>query len=126
MTGLTPGTAGAQFAPDSITIDPAGRIGSDGSLTLTGTYRCWSSASGPVIIGSKVLQGAARAEPEGSAARCDGRVRTWRGVDRDGAGFRPGAAQGEVTLLRLDTSGGFVPFPVLLDNHRAELTLRRS
>lgn len=126
-TALLPGSAGAQFAPDTITIAPAGRIAADGTLTLSGTYRCSSLRSGPVLIAAKALQGDARAEADGALAVCDDRVHTWSESAEPNAALAPGAAHGEATLLELNRSHGFIPLvPVVLNSDSAQLTLRRG
>lgn len=123
VTVLTPTSAGAQFAPDAVTIDQTGQIASDGTLTLTGTYRCSSLRPGPVFVGSKVSQGGAQAGVGGTRATCDGREHAWRNTGRAMEDFEPGAAAGEATLLVLDTSRGFIPVPVVLDRDQRELIL---
>ncbi|MER5767290.1 DUF6299 family protein [Streptomyces sp. NPDC001985] len=126
ITGLTPGSAGAQFAPDTITITPQGRIAQDGTLTLSGTYRCSSLRSGPVLIGSNAVQGSARAEIDGALATCDDRTHTWRETTDPSGAFTPGSARGEAVLIELDSSNGFVPLPVILNTARSEITLSRG
>ncbi|MFI1887977.1 DUF6299 family protein [Streptomyces jumonjinensis] len=125
--GLVSGSASAQFAPDTITIAPTGRIAQDGAITLSGTYRCSSlrSRSGPVLIGSHAAQGDARAEIDGLQATCDDRVHTWRETARGLRPLTPGTARGEATLIHLDSSNGFVPFPVILNADSTDLTLRK-
>ncbi|MFI6288312.1 DUF6299 family protein [Streptomyces sp. NPDC051018] len=123
--GPLAGTAGAQFAADTVTIDPGGRIDGAGAVTLTGAYRCSPPRAGTVLIGSAVVQGDSRADLEGSVAICDGRVHGWRGSGSAGKALRPGPARGEVTLLELDTSRG-LPFPVMLGTGRGEVTLHRG
>ncbi|MEU9607068.1 DUF6299 family protein [Streptomyces sp. NPDC048057] len=124
-TGLTPGTASAQFAPDTITVDPVGRLAKDGAVTLTGTYRCSSLRSGTVLIGVKALQGGTRADTDGTVAVCDDRVRTWRSSGRAHSGaFVPGRARGEAAMVELDFSRG-LPLPHVLTQGQGDLTLRR-
>ncbi|MGW6462229.1 DUF6299 family protein [Streptomyces sp. NPDC055078] len=120
------GAAQARFGPDSVTIDPTGRIAKNGVITLSGSYRCSSPGSGPVLIGARAVQGDARADADGAVARCDGRVHTWRESGRGKGTFVVGGARGEATLLRLDTSRSFVPLPVILGSDRTELKLRRN
>lgn len=126
MTVLTPGSAGAHFGPDAVTIGQTGQIAPDGTLTLTGTYRCSSLRSGPVFVGSKVSQGGAQAGIGGTRAMCDGREHVWRNTGHATGDFGPGAAAGEATLLLLDTSRGFIPIPVVLGVDRRELHLSQG
>ncbi|MET7617745.1 DUF6299 family protein [Streptomyces sp. NPDC005408] len=121
-TALTPGSATAQFGPDTVALDPSGQVSADGTVTLTGTYRC-SSRSGPVFVGSKVIQGATKADVGGTIATCDGQDHTWLNTARTSGGFTAAAAQGEATLLQLNSSGGLIPIPVILSADQRELTL---
>ncbi|MFH8619420.1 DUF6299 family protein [Streptomyces sp. NPDC017979] len=124
-TGLTPGTASAQFAPDTLTVDSVGRLAEDGVVTLTGTYRCSSLRTDPVLIGVKALQGSTRADTGGAAATCDDRVHTWSSSGRPHSGaFAPGSARGEAAMIELDLSGG-LPLPHVITYGEKELTLRR-
>ncbi|MEU5976985.1 DUF6299 family protein [Streptomyces sp. NPDC047315] len=124
-TGLTPGTASAQFAPDTITVDPVARLAKDGAVTLTGTYRCSSLRSGPVLIGVKALQAGTRADTDGTIATCDDRVHSWTSSGRANSGaFVPGAARGEAAMVELDLSRG-LPIPHVITYGENALTLRR-
>ncbi|GLF97064.1 DUF6299 family protein [Streptomyces yaizuensis] len=122
---VVPGSASAQFAPDTISIAPAAGIAADGSLTLSGTYRCFRH-SGAVLIGAKALQRDARAEFDGDMAVCDGRAHNWSGTAPATGTFETGAARGEAVLIHLDSSQGFVPLPVIVDTHTADLELHRG
>lgn len=75
-----------------MTVDPVGRIAADGTVTLSGAYRCQSS-SGPVFASSSVSQGVSttRYGIGGTRAVCDGALHrcpvTWAplvAVVRDG------------------------------------------
>ncbi|MEO3974741.1 DUF6299 family protein [Streptomyces sp. CAU 1734] len=123
--GLLPGTASAQFTPDTVTIAPAGRIARDGTLTLSGTYRCSSLRSGVVLIGAEATQGKKRAGTDGTVATCDNRVHSWRNSGHPLKKFSTGGADGRATLIELDTSHGLIPLPVILNSHSRRLTLGR-
>ncbi|MFH9013501.1 DUF6299 family protein [Streptomyces sp. NPDC017943] len=107
----TPGTASAAVA-DSVTVDAIGRIAADGTVTLTGTYRC-ASASGPVFVSSSVSQGVSttRHGIGGTRAVCDGAEHRWANTGRPMPGsLVPGAARVEATLMELRLLGG-LPLP---------------
>ncbi|MGW1539839.1 DUF6299 family protein [Streptomyces sp. NPDC002309] len=108
----TSAAAGTKDSTDSITVDSAGRIGPDGSITLTGTYRC-ASSSGPVFISSSITQAdpAVRYGIGGSRAECDGKEHRWAntGKPRDHV-LEKGTAQVEATLMELRLQGG-LPLP---------------
>lgn len=124
-TVLTPTAAGAHFAPDEVTIDPTGQIAPDGTLTLSGTYRCSRGHSGPVLIGSQVIQKDARAGIGGTAAICDGQEHTWANTGSTFGAIAPGTGAGEATLVELEPSSGLPPVAVVLDRDVHEMTLHR-
>lgn len=126
MTVLTPGSAGARFAPDVVTIDPIGKVAPDGTLTLTGTYQCSVSRSEPVFVGSKVVQNGAQANVGGTVATCDGREHIWSNTGAAAGAFRTGLAVGEATLLALESSGGLVPSLVVVATDYRGLSLLRG
>src|SRR4051812_40167833 len=72
------GPAGAGSS-ETATVDPTGRIASDGMLTLSGSYRC-TAGTGPVFVSSSVSQSDPRVQHSigGSAAQCDGAEHHWR------------------------------------------------
>lgn len=123
-TGLSPTSAAAQSGLDSVTINSTGQVTEDGTITLSGTYRCSTNRPGPVFIGSKVTQGDARADVGGTLATCDGRNHTWRNSGQTDAEFVAAAARGEATLLQLDFSGGLIPFPRVLGTDQRDLKLQ--
>ncbi|WDV55113.1 DUF6299 family protein [Streptomyces coeruleorubidus] len=113
LTGATAATATAAPAShEAVTVDTVGRIAADGTVTLSGTYRCQSS-SGPVFVSSSVSQGASisRYGIGGTRAVCDGAEHRWvnTGRPRPGA-LVPGAARVEATLVELRTFSG-LPLP---------------
>ncbi|MEV7994764.1 DUF6299 family protein [Streptomyces sp. NPDC086077] len=118
LLAVVPATPAAADTKESITVDTAGRIGPDGSVTLTGTYRC-ADSSGPVFISSSITQ----ADPSvrygigGSRAVCDGKEHRWQntGKPRNHV-LKKGSAQVEATLMELRLQGG-LPLP---DFHAAQ------
>ncbi|MFM9444704.1 DUF6299 family protein [Streptomyces acidiscabies] len=103
----------AQADPyETVTVDPVGRIAADGTVTLSGTYRCLGS-EGPVFVSSSVNQdsGDVRHGIGGTAARCDGAEHTWENTGRPSpSSLTPGAARVEATLMELAPEGG-LPLP---------------
>lgn len=90
-----------------ITIDPVGRIAPDGTVTLSGTYRC-TGGTGPVFVSSSVSQSDARLKHGvgGSTARCDGAEHRWENSGKVTAGaLKAGTARVEATLTELRPSG---------------------
>lgn len=102
-----PSAAASAEPTESVTVDTKGRIASDGTVTLSGTYRCLD-ATGRVFIGSSVSQ----AEPTvhhgigGTRAVCDGKVHRWENSGRvSSETLKAGRAHVEATVIELRPSG---------------------
>ncbi|MEV5320293.1 DUF6299 family protein [Streptomyces sp. NPDC052687] len=107
--GVTPAVAEPS---ETVTVDPLARIAADGTVTLSGTYRC-TGGSGPVFVGSSLVQSspgkAVRHGIGGTRAVCDGTLRQWVNTGRTlGDTLTAGPARAEATLVELDTSGGLL------------------
>ncbi|MEV5144889.1 DUF6299 family protein [Streptomyces sp. NPDC052727] len=90
-----------------ITIDTLGRIAPDGTVTLSGTYRC-TGGTGPVFVSTSVSQSEARPlhAVGGSTARCDGAEHRWENSGKVTAGaLKAGTARVEATLTELRPPG---------------------
>ncbi|CAL9405409.1 hypothetical protein C1708_07910 [Streptomyces sp. DH-12] len=120
-----PSAAVAPSAPaEYVTVDPEGTIAADGTVTLTGAYRC-VAGTGPVYVSSSVNQ----STPDvtygigGSVAVCDGEEHRWqnRGKAPQNA-LTAGPARVEATLLELRGSGLLViPVPHAVSRHDVTL-----
>ncbi|MFH8973788.1 DUF6299 family protein [Streptomyces sp. NPDC017890] len=114
----------ARHVTESLTVDPTGRIAADGTVTLSGTYRC-TAATGLVFVGSSVSQGdsSVRYGIGGSLAVCDGQEHRWVNTDTTSANaLKPGAAYAEATLLELRSMGG-LPLPIFRARQGQNVTL---
>ncbi|GGR60059.1 DUF6299 family protein [Streptomyces roseolus] len=110
---------------DFLTVDPAGLLGADGTVTLSGTYRCLDDSAGPVLIGSTLRQQDRSAAIGGSRAVCDGLLRTWThtAVVKDPA-YQPGEARVEGSLVQLIPTGELgLPTPAFLARQESRVTL---
>lgn len=108
---------------ETVTIDPTGHVAPDGTLTLSGTYRCLGG-NGPVFVSSSLQQGDSpvRKGVGGTVAICDGADHTWTNTDKtDPARYRPGPARVEATLMEL--SGGGLPLPRFHAVRQQDITL---
>ena len=120
-----PSATAAPSAPaEYVTVDPEGRIAADGTVTLTGTYRC-TAGEAPVYVSSSVSQ----SEPNvkygigGSVAKCDGEEHRWQnsGKAADDA-LTAGPVKVEATLLELRASGILLlPVPHAVSHHDVTL-----
>ncbi|MFD9792505.1 DUF6299 family protein [Streptomyces sp. NPDC059070] len=111
----------------AVTADTVGTVAPDGTVTLSGTYRCTLTAPGPVFISSSVRVGNVRYGIGGTAANCDGAEHTWTNHDRPGFGGRvtPGPAEVDATLVQLDGRGG-LPLPSVVASDRHDVDLRST
>ncbi|MFE0471609.1 DUF6299 family protein [Streptomyces sp. NPDC058947] len=112
---------------ESVTVDAVGRIAADGTVTLSGTYRC-ASSSGPVFVSSSVSQGVSttRYGVGGTRAVCDGAVHRWVNTGRPAPGVLvPGAAHVEATLMELRTFG-LLPLPAFHAASKQDVTLAQG
>ncbi|MFF4158413.1 DUF6299 family protein [Streptomyces sp. NPDC001678] len=111
----------AQAAPaprstGSMTIDPSATLAPDGTLTMSGSYRCTVvEHTGTVFVASNVLQNRRTEGIGGSRAVCDGARHRWRNSARPyGASLRPGPARADGTLLQMSSDRGGIPLPRFL------------
>lgn len=110
----------------SVSADPTGTVSRDGTVTLSGTYRCSPlSAPGPVFVSSTVRTGEVRRGIGGTTAVCDGAEHAWVNTEKPahGAPATPGVTDIEATLMHLDTSGG-LPVPAIIAADRHEVVLQ--
>ncbi|MET7700047.1 DUF6299 family protein [Streptomyces sp. NPDC005485] len=121
---LLTSSAVAHSAPyeEEVTVDPTGTVTSDGTITLSGTYRCLSG-TGPVFVSSSVSQGDPRVRHGigGTSALCDGAEHRWSNSETRKDAFTPGAAHVEATVMEL--SGGGLPMPRFHASRRQDITL---
>ncbi|PZT68271.1 hypothetical protein DN402_08335 [Streptomyces sp. SW4] len=115
----------APYDTGTVTVDPTGRIAADGTVTLSGTYRC-APGTGPVFVSSSVSQdsGSVRHGIGGTRAVCDGLQHRWTNTGRPSSDttLRPGPAQVEATLMELRPFGG-LPLPAFHAKQAQDVTL---
>ncbi|MGV9319974.1 DUF6299 family protein [Streptomyces sp. NPDC003660] len=120
--------APAAAAPgESVTVDSTARLAADGTVTLSGTYRCLPG-TGPVFVSSSISQADPRVRHGigGGAARCDGAEHRWANSGKVSAEkLRAGAAHVQANVMELRPSG-LVPLPVFHATQDRDITLVRS
>ncbi|ANS68592.1 hypothetical protein SLINC_6368 [Streptomyces lincolnensis] len=111
---------------ETVTVDPVGRIAADGTVTLSGTYRC-TGGTGPVFVSSSVGQDSpsVRHGIGGTRALCDGLEHAWANTGKPSSALKPGAAHVEVTVMELSPDGG-IPLPRFHAAQRQDITLTQS
>ncbi|MEZ0161410.1 DUF6299 family protein [Streptomyces althioticus] len=123
-----PSAAAAPSAPaEYVTVDPEGKIAADGTVTLTGTYRC-VAGTGRVYISSSVSQSTPNVSygVGGSVAVCDGAEHRWQNSGKTlRNALTAGPAEVEATLLELRGSGILI-LPVPHATGRHDVTLVES
>lgn len=111
-------------AYETVTVDPVGRIAEDGTVTLSGTYRC-TGGTGPVFVSSSVGQRSpsVRQGIGGTRAVCDGAEHVWENTGKPTPGaLAPGEAHVEATLMELSPQGG-LPLPRFHTAQQQDITL---
>ncbi|GHD89049.1 DUF6299 family protein [Streptomyces naganishii] len=119
--------AAATAAGETVTVDPTARMAEDGTVTLTGTYRC-SGATGAVFVGSTLGQNASstRYGIGGSRALCDGKEHRWVNSGKPSSTLEPGAAHVEATVMELAPQDGLPLMPRLHATVQQDITLAKS
>ncbi|WP_370411400.1 DUF6299 family protein [Streptomyces fradiae] len=110
---------------DGVSVDPRGTVAADGTVTLSGTYRCVDDSAGPVFVSSRLIQADRSTGIGGTQAVCDGLVHPWTNtaVVKEPA-YRAGTAQVEATLMQLTATGPMgLPMPGFLATEDADVTL---
>ncbi|MFJ4682688.1 DUF6299 family protein [Streptomyces sp. NPDC091377] len=111
-------------ALESVTVDPVGRIAADGTVSVSGTYRC-HPGTGPVFISSSLSQGTGgvRYGIGGTHAVCDGAEHRWTNTGKASPGaLKEGAVAVEANLTELSFQGG-LPLPRFHAVSESEVTL---
>ncbi|MEU6316621.1 DUF6299 family protein [Streptomyces sp. NPDC047009] len=95
---------------DEVTVDRTGHLFADGTVTLSGTYRCLRG-SGPVFVSSSLSQGDRRVSHGvgGTLAHCDGAKHRWTNSETLRGAYTPGRAHVEATLTELSATD--LPLP---------------
>lgn len=99
---------------ETITVDPTGKLASDGTVTLSGTYRC-TAGTGPVFVTSTISQSDSRIRQGigGSDAQCDGAEHHWENSGKASSeDLKAGTAHVEATLMEMRPEGIVPVLPV--------------
>ncbi|WP_262064305.1 DUF6299 family protein [Streptomyces sp. STR69] len=127
LVSAAPAATASAGSYETVTVDPTGSIAPDGTVTLSGTYRCLGN-SGPVFVSSSVSQGdsAVRHGIGGTRAVCDGMEHSWENSGKQSSDpLTPGPAQVEATVMELAPQGG-LPLPRFHASQQQAITLTES
>ncbi|MFC8509187.1 DUF6299 family protein [Streptomyces sp. NPDC057411] len=127
LLALTAATAAtAHAAPgDGLTVDPRGTVAEDGTVSLSGTYRCTDDGAGPVFVSSTLVQGTRSAGIGGTQAVCDGQEHPWTNsaVVKE-PGYEQGEAHVRASLMQLTPTDPMgLPLPEFLLTKDQDITL---
>ncbi|MEV6834701.1 DUF6299 family protein [Streptomyces sp. NPDC051133] len=120
------GPAGADPA-ETIGVDATGRIAPDGTITLSGGYRC-TAGTGPVFVGSSVSQSDPHVQHGvgGSLAQCDGAEHRWQNSGKvSSEDLKAGPAHVRAALVEMRPAGIAV-LPALHAVADQDVTLAQS
>ncbi|GAA2495894.1 DUF6299 family protein [Streptomyces longisporus] len=118
---------------ETVTVDPTGHISADGTVTLSGTYRCTDS-TGAAFVSSSVSTTKASATHGtstliqgigGTVAVCDGVTHRWENTSRPSPAIGPGKVGVEATVAELRFEG-ILPLPRIHADERHEVTLTKE
>ncbi|MFE9609968.1 DUF6299 family protein [Streptomyces sp. NPDC006012] len=124
LLGVVAPTATAADPSETITVDKTGRVATDGTVSLSGTYRC-TKGTGPVFVSSSVHQKSDSVlyGVGGTLAQCDGAEHRWENSSKvSSEQLVPGTAHVEAALLELRPQGG-LPLPYLHATRNQDVTL---
>ncbi|MFJ8826660.1 DUF6299 family protein [Streptomyces sp. NPDC102467] len=117
-------TSTAAEPNEFVTVDSLGRVATDGTVTLSGTYRC-HHATGIAFLSSSVKQGPTRVQHGigGSTALCDGLEHHWKNSGKAGGDvLKPGVVHVEATVMELRPQHG-LPLPYFHAVYKGDVTL---
>lgn len=127
LLAVAPAVTASADPYETVTVHPTGRIAPDGTVTLSGTYRCVGS-TGPVFVSSSIAQSDPKVRHGigGTQAVCDGVERSWENSGKTSSdALTPGAAQVEATVMELRPQGG-LPLPRFHAVQRQDVTLTQG
>jgi hypothetical protein len=99
---------------ETVTIDTTARMAADGTVTLSGTYRCVDS-TGPTFVSSSIGQKSStvRYAIGGAPAVCDGQEHRWVNTSRPSpTTLKHGKADVEATIVELHPVAGLADLPM--------------
>jgi len=109
---------------NTVAVAPTGGIAKDGTVTLTGTYRCEPSSGPGTVVNSSVTDGTDTSSVGGSVpATCDGEVHTWTATGRPYLPVGAGPVRAEASLIHLSWQGSLIPQTDVLANQPQTVTL---
>ena len=114
---------------NSVTVAPIGTVAKDGTVTLTGTYRCSPDAGYGTVVNASVTDGHDTSSVGGSVpATCDGYDHTWTAQGTPYLPASVGRVRTEASLVHVDwQSSSLIPrVDVLADQPQDTLLLPES
>ncbi|MQY38454.1 hypothetical protein SRB17_64670 [Streptomyces sp. RB17] len=126
---VTPAAAdSSETRTETVTVDPNGHIAKDGTITLTGTYRC-TDATGLALVSSSISQGDRSTVfgIGGTAARCDGAEHHWENSGKiSPKTLKAGKAHVQATVTELRDGGPVLLLPAFHAVQEQDVTLTKK
>ncbi|GAA4040962.1 DUF6299 family protein [Streptomyces shaanxiensis] len=122
-----PADSSAPAPEETVTVDSKGLMAADGTVTLSGTYRCVDSV-GPVYVSSSIGQRSetVRYAIGGTEAVCDGKLHRWENESRPSpTTLKHGRADVEAAVVELHPVG-ILPLPRFHALLKQEVTLKKA
>jgi Family of unknown function (DUF6299) len=116
---------------ETVTVDKAGHLAKDGTVTLSGTYRC-TGAKGVAFVSSAISQGNNKDRKVvygvgGSVAECDGAEHRWENSGKVSPdSLKAGKAHVQATVTELRSSGLLLLLPSFHAVQEKDVTLTRK
>jgi hypothetical protein len=91
---------------ETVTVDTTVRLAADGTLTISGSYRC-TGATGPVFVSSDISRpdSTVRHGIGGTRAVCDGAEHTWSNTGKPVDPLDAGPARVQAAVVELNPHG---------------------
>ncbi|MEU6770396.1 DUF6299 family protein [Streptomyces sp. NPDC046759] len=118
----------AAGSAETVTVDRTGHVAKDGTVTLTGTYRC-TGATGVAFVSSSISQGSRTTAYGigGTAARCDGAKHRWKNSGKvSSEALKAGKAYVQATVTELRPGGLLLLVPAFHAMQQKDVTLNRK
>jgi hypothetical protein len=110
---------------NAVTVAPTGTVAKDGTVTLTGTYRCSPDAQYGTVVNGSITDGHETSSVGGSVpATCDGYEHTWTAQGRPYLPAQAGPIRTEAALVHLTwQSSSLIPQVDVLADQPQDTTL---
>ncbi|WP_236655214.1 DUF6299 family protein [Streptacidiphilus carbonis] len=123
--GAAAPVAEASDAVNTVTVAPQAAVAKDGTVTVSGTYRCSPDLSQGTVVSSSLTTGDETSSIGSSVpAVCDGEEHSWSSSGRPFTPVADGPVTVQASLVHLEwSSGSLIPMPDLVARGSQNTTL---